>query len=354
MNNHLKMYRNLLFLLISVITLNYACNRSSSGKSSRVLLPTPPYFSEGRAEDQGKVMPVENSKNEKIRIAFLAMETNPWWVPVKEGVMEAKDILSEYNAEVDWIVAGDRHTADVFGVALEAVIAQNYDAVACLAGDEGMIPFIQKAVDANIAVATYNSETNKESARAFFVGADNYQQGRICGEKMAELIGGKGEVAIITGFFAVEAHELRRTGFKDVIAQNYPEIKIVGEVENIDLADIAYTQATDFMSSYPSLSGIYITASGQFGAANAVKDYGKKDLVKVVCHDFLPETMGLVRQGVIQGAIDQSTKLQGRDPVIRLYNYIVGGIVPPFSKLLLDTPMATPDNIDQFWPDSED
>lgn len=347
-----QMSKYLMLLSLALLTLNYSCQRSSSPKSSRVLPKSPPYFSEGRAEDQGKVMPVENKKNEKIKIAFLAMETNPWWTPVKVGVMEAQAILKDYNTEVDWIVAGDRHTADVFGVAIEAVIAQKYDGIATLAGDEGMIPFIQKAVKANIAVATYNSETNKESARAFFVGADNYQQGRTCGEKMAQLIGGKGKVAIITGFFAVEAHELRRTGFKDVIAEKYPDIKIIGEVENIDLADVAYTQATDFMSSFPDLSGIYITASGQFGAANAVKDYGKKDSVKVVCHDFLPETMGLVKEGVIQGTIDQSTKLQGRDVVIRLYNYIVGGIVPPFGKLLLDTPMATPENIDQYWSGS--
>lgn len=345
------MNKYLLLLVLAFLPLNYSCQRSSSQKNSRVLPVPPPYYSEGRAMDQGTVMPVENKKREKIRIAYLAMETNPWWAPVKEGVMEAREILKDYNTQVDWIVAGDRHTADVFGVAIEAVIAQHYDGIATLAGDEGMIPFIRKAVDANIAVATYNSETNKESARAFFVGADNYQQGRTCGEKMAQLIGGKGEVAIITGFFAVEAHELRRKGFKDVIAEKYPDIKIVGEVENTDLADIAYTQATDFISSFPRLSGIYITASGQFGAATAVKDYGKKDSVKVVCHDFLPETMGLVKEGVIQCAIGQSTKLQGRDVVIRLYNYIVAGVVPPVGKLLLDTPIATPDNVDQYWSD---
>jgi len=344
------MFRKAL-LLIFLLILNYSCHRSASQRNSRVLPEPPPYFSEGRAEDQGSVMPVANRKNEHIKIAFLAMETNPWWTPVKAGVMEAKELLKEYNTEVDWIVAGDRHTADVFGIGIEAAMAQNYDGIACLAGDEGMIPFIRKAVDAGVAVATYNSETNKESTRAFFIGADNYQQGRACGEKMAQLIGGKGKLAIITGFFAVEAHELRRNGFKDVLSEKYPDITIAGEVENIDLADIAYTQATDFMSSFPDLAGIYITASGQFGAANAVKDYGKKGLVKVVCHDFLPETMGLVKEGVIQGVIDQSTKLQGRDTVIRLYNYIAGGVVPPFGKLLLDTPMATPDNVNQYWPD---
>jgi ribose transport system substrate-binding protein len=343
------------FLLLSffvILLITGACGGSSSNRSSRKLPQPPPYFSEAKEEEQGTVMPVKNPKNEKIRIAYLAMETNPWWTPVKDGVMEAKDILKDYNTEVNWIVAGDRHTADVFGVAIEAAIAQNYDGIACLAGDEGMIPFIQKAVDAKIAVATYNSETNKESARVFFIGADNYKQGRECGEKMAQLIGKKGKVAIITGFFAVEAHELRRKGFKDVIAEKYPDIKVVGEVENTDLADIAYTQAMDFMNSIPDLSGIYITASGQFGAANAVKNNGKKGSVKVVCHDFLPETMGLVKEGVIQGLIDQSTKLQGRDVVIRLYNYIAGGVVPAAGKLLLDTPIATPENIDQYMPGS--
>jgi ribose transport system substrate-binding protein len=342
----------LILFLPVIFTLNNSCNNATSNRNSRKLPNPPPYYSVGKAEDQGTVMPVKNLKNIKVRIAYLAMETNPWWTPVKEGVMEAKAVLKDYNTEVDWIVAGDRHTADVFGIAIEAAIAQNYDGIACLAGDEGMIPFIQKAVDANVAVVTYNSETNNESARAFFVGADNYLQGRECGEKMAQLIGGKGKVAIITGFFAVEAHELRRKGFKDVIAEKYPDIKVVGEVENTDLADIAYTQAMDFMSSVPDLSGIYITASGQFGAGNAVKDRGKKGLVKVVCHDFLPETIVLVKEGVIQGLIDQSTKLQGRDVVIRLYNYIVGGVIPPYGKLLLDTPIGTPENIDKYWPGS--
>jgi hypothetical protein len=80
-----------LLLLLFVVTFSYSCNRSSSPRQSRILPKPPPYFSEGRAEDQGVVMPVKNTKNEKIRIAYLAMETNPWWTPVKAGVMEAKE-----------------------------------------------------------------------------------------------------------------------------------------------------------------------------------------------------------------------------------------------------------------------
>ena len=81
------------------------------------------------------------------------------------------------------------------------------------------------------------------------------------------------------------------------------------------------------------------------------KKYGQGRVVHTKNRPFLPETMGLVKDGVIQGLIDQSTKLQGRDVVIRLYNYIVGGVVPPYGKLLLDTPIATPENIGNYMPD---
>ncbi len=92
---------------------------------------------------------------------------------------------------------------------------------------------------------------------------------------MADAIGGAGKVGVITGFFAVEAHELRRQGFEDYLAANYPDIEIVGEVENTDQGDIAYTQAQDFMTANPDLAGIYVTAGGPFGAAAAVEDAGK-------------------------------------------------------------------------------
>ena len=111
------MYRKILILILCVLTLNYSCHRSSSQRNLRTLPEPPQYFSEGKAEDQGSVMPVANSKNEHIKIAFLAMEPNPCWTPVKAGVMEAQELLKEFNTEVDWKVAGDRHTAEVFGTA---------------------------------------------------------------------------------------------------------------------------------------------------------------------------------------------------------------------------------------------
>ena len=166
---------------------------------------------------------------------------------------------------------------------------------------------------------------------------------------MAEVLGGKGKVAIITGFFAVEAHELRRLGFEEYIEANAPGIKIVDRVENQDKADIAYNQAQDFMTANPDLSGIYVTAGGPFGAAAAVEDAGKAGDIKIVSYDFVDETMEFVQKGVITGTIGQQPFAQGHDPAIRLFNYLVAGEIPPAARLLTKADFVTKENIDEFW-----
>jgi ABC-type sugar transport system substrate-binding protein len=313
-------------------------------------LPELPAFDSAcTPEDEATVLPVDKKSDKPMKIAVLGLENNPFWIPVKEGTLKAAEELKPYGVTVDWIVPGDQHTADVFGAAIEAAIAQEYDGIATVAGDGGVAPFIDKAVAAGIPVATFNSETATPNGRAFFVGADLYLQGETACTAMAEAIGGKGKVAIITGFFAVEAHELRRTGFVDKCKADFPDIEIVGEVENTDKGDIAYTQAQDFMSANPDLAGIYVTAGGPFGAAAAVEDAGKTGKVQLVSFDFVDETMEFVKKGVIYATIGQDPFAQGHDPAVRLFNMIVGQIYPTCGRLVTRADVVTKDNIDQFW-----
>ncbi|KAA3657605.1 MAG: hypothetical protein DWQ04_27610, partial [Chloroflexi bacterium] len=299
--------------------------------------------------DEGSVTPVDITPEEPLRIAVLGLENNPFWIPVKEGALAAADELAAYNTTVDWIIPGETHTADNFSGGIEALIAQEYDAIATIAGDAGLVTYINAAVDAGIPVATFNSETDAENGRILFVGADLYLQGEAAAEAMATAIGGAGEVGIITGFFAVEAHELRRLGFVDYLAANYPDITVVAEVENTDQGDIAYTQAQDFMTANPELKGIYVTAGGPFGAAAAVEDADRAGEVAVVSFDFVNETMEYVEKGVIYATIGQNPYAQGHDPAIRLFNYLVGGVVPECSRMVTDASVVTQENISEFW-----
>ena len=299
--------------------------------------------------DEGRVQPVDAAPHRPLKIMVIGLENNPFWIAVKQGAIDAGKVLAKKNCTVDWVIPGDQHTTDVFGNAIDAGLAQEYDAIATIAGEEGLVPFINRAVESGIPVATFNSETATPNKRLFFVGANSYLQGETAAKAMIKALGRKGgKVGIITGYFAVEAHELRRKGFADYMAAYAPGIKIVGVVENTDKADIAYIQAQDFMNAYPDLVGIYVTAGGPFGAAAAVEDAKKGGLIQIICYDFVDKTMEYVKKGVIYGTVGQDPYAQGHDPVIRLYNYLVGGQVPPAGLLYTRADVVTKDNMSDF------
>ncbi len=302
-------------------------------------------------EDAGAVKPIDKKSDVPIRIAVIGMENNPFWIPVKEGALKAQAELAPLNCTVDWIVpAGDQHTSDFFGNTIDACIAQEYDAIATVAGDSGLVPYINRAADAGIPVATFNVETNEPNKRLFFVGADLYLQGNVAGETMAKLLGPDGgKVAIQTGFFSVEGLEARRLGFEEALAKFCPKAEIVARVETKDQADIAYGQAQDFMMAFPDLAGIFSAAGGSFGTARAIEERGKVGAIKFVCYDFMDEVMEYVAKGVITGTIGQGPFAQGHDPAVRLYNYLVGGVVPPAGKLYNPMPFVTKDNYLEHW-----
>lgn len=299
--------------------------------------------------DEATVKPVDKQPGKPMKIAILGLENNPFWIPVKEGAMKAAEELKAYGVTVDWIVPGEQHTGDVFGPGIEAAMVQQYDAIATIAGEAGVAPFIDKAVAAGIPVATFNSETSTKNGRSFFVGADLYKQGEAAGAAMAKAVGGKGKVAIITGFLAVEAHELRRNGLIDYLKKNNPDITVVGTSENQDKGDVAFTQANDFMNANPDLVGIYVTAGGPFGAAEAVEKAGKAGKVQVVSFDFVDETMAYVKKGVIYATLGQDPFAQGHDPAVRLFNMLVGNVMPECGRMVTKSDAVTKDNIDQYW-----
>ena len=99
-------------------------------------------------------------------------------------------------------------------------------------------------------------------------------------------------------------------------------------VEARDSAGTTFNAAKDFISSTPDLVGIYCTAGGPFGAAQAVKAAGKQDTVKVIGYDFTAENIAAIRDGSMYGVTGQDAFGQGYNVAITLYNYIVSGQKP--------------------------
>lgn len=342
-------------LCLAILAVAVACgtrppgDSSAGGGAARGRPANAPAFaSSGTMPDEGTVKPVTQKPATPIRIAVLGLENSPFWIPVKAAVEAAGRELAPLGATVEWIVPGEQHTAEVFGRAIDAALAKQYDAIATIAGDAGVAAYMNRAVQAGVPVATFNSETETANDRLFFVGADSYAQGKAAGERMCALVGRAGKVGIITGFFAVESHQLRVKGFEEALKAGCPDATIVGRVENQDKAEIAYQQAKDFMTAHADLGGIVAIAGSPFGAARGVAEAGKAGAVHLITFDAVDETLDYIEKGVVDASIGQNPEAQGRDPVIRLYNYLVAGEVPPYGKLLTRAEVITKANLAQF------
>lgn len=325
-----------------------ACGKGPPASAAGRPPNAPAFATTGTVTDEGTVQPTTQRPGKPLRIAVLGLESSPFWIPVKAGARRAGKELADRGVTVDWIVPGELHTAEVFGRAIDAAVAKQYDAIATIAGDAGVAAYIDRAVRAGIPVATYNSETDTPNDRLFFVGADSYAQGKAAGTLMCRLVGPTGKVGVITGFFAVEAHQLRVKGFEDALHAGCPNAVIVGRVENQDKAEIAYQEAKDFMTAHPDLAGLIAIAGSPFGAARAVDEAGKTGKVHLVTFDAVDETMDYVEKGVIDATIGQDPDAQGHDPAVRLYNYLVAGQVPPYGRLYTRSDVITKANASQF------
>lgn len=289
--------------------------------------------------------PVDKEPGKPMKIAIIGYQNNPFWFDIIKGALSSKEALAKKGVTVDWVDAGPTLDIPSGIAAIEAAIAQKYDAIAICALGPGVVPAINKAVDAGIPVATYCTEPPDPGKRLFFIGQDLFGAGKVAGDAMAEAIEEKGKVGIITGYFGVTSHELRRKGFEEAISK-YSGIEIVGRWENHDKGDEAYAIARDLITSNPDLSGIYVTAGGPFGAAKAVEDMGMAGKVKIVCFDFVPETMYYVRNGTITATIGQDPVRQTHDAGVLLYNYLIAGQEPPSEIIYVNADVVTKENAD--------
>jgi ribose transport system substrate-binding protein len=262
-----------------------------------------------------------------MKIGVIGAQTNPFFDIIKMGVDDAADLLVPKNCKVDWIIPGSSLSSSDVNAVMETLLVKGYDGITTLVYNEGQIPYVEKAVNQGVPVGVFCADAQPNKA-LFFIGQDLYEAGRTAGKAMGQLLDGEGKVAIITGFFNVVAHELRRKGFVDVIEEMYPDIEIVSQVEALDQAEKARAHTIDFLTAHPDLAGIYNVAGGPIGAAQALKETGNDGDVKLICFDILPSTVPYLKDGSITGAIGQNPYAEGRDTVIRLFNYMMTGELP--------------------------
>ncbi len=97
-----------------------------------------------------------------LRIGVLGLDDVDFWAPVRTGALAAAEELAGFNATVDWIVPETNRTFEVAtrGPALEALVREGYDAIATPIYDSDLVPYLNRAIDSGVAIATLNTESS--------------------------------------------------------------------------------------------------------------------------------------------------------------------------------------------------
>ncbi len=196
----------------------------------------------------------------------------------------------------------------------------------------------------------YNSITSISCKRLCYVGADSYLEGEQCANILGTLINGRGKVAVLLNSFKRSSQNIRRKGFVSMLAVKYPAVEIVEVLEEFEEYEKTYNFTKELIHKYPDLKGIYIAeGTTPAAAAKALKDMGKTAEIKIVTHDITKETIRFLKTGLISATLSQNPYMQGYNPVIHLYNYLVTRKKPMVTRLLTDLEEVNLENCDKYW-----
>jgi len=165
---------------------------------------------------------------------------------------------------------------------------------------------LQKAKDAKIPVVGFDSGVDSDIP-VTTVSTDNIAAAGEAADKMAELIGDAGKVAVIVHDQTSQTGITRRDGFKAQIEKAHPNVQIVdiqyGAGDPVKSADLAKA----IMTANPDLKGFFAANEGSAkGVLNALKETGNENKVLVVGYDSGQQQIDAIKSGVMLGAITQN------------------------------------------------
>jgi ribose transport system substrate-binding protein len=209
---------------------------------------------------------------------------------------------------------------------LQAAIDKKPDAIGFAALDpEACIPLYESAKAADIPIVEFDAGCNSDIGQSI-AKTDSKGAGAEAADHMAELIGKKGEVAIVGHSQINSTGVERRDGFVEQMEKEYPDIKIVdiqyGDGDHLKSADIAKAM----IQAHPNLKGIYGTNEGSaIGVVNAVGELGiEPGKLTIVGFDSGKAQIDAIKNGTMAGAITQNPIGIGEEVVQAAYDIIKG------------------------------
>lgn len=235
-----------------------------------------------------------------------------FWQAVKAGADKA---AAEFGVEITFEGPDTEAQVDKQMDMLAAALAKKPAALGFAALDsQAATPLLKQAQEAGIPVIAFDSGVDSDIP-VTTVTTDNIAAAALAADKMAELIGGAGKVALIVHDQTSRTGIDRRDGFVNQVAAKYPDIEIVdiqyGAGDQLQSTEIAKA----ILAANPDLKGFFGANEGSaIGVVNAIRETGTQGVI-VIGYDSGAAQKQAVKDGIMAGAITQSPVGMGYETV---------------------------------------
>lgn len=213
---------------------------------------------------------------------------------------------------------------------LTAALAKKPQGIGFAALDSKVaIPLLKKAQDAKIPVVAFDSGVDSDIPLATCT-TDNAKAAGMAADKMAELIGDKGDVALVVHDQTSRTGQDRRDGFVNEMKAKHPNVKIV-DIQYGGGDQLKSTEITKAMlQGHPDIKGIFGANEGSIiGVLNGAKEMKSK--IVIIGYDSGKQQKAAIMDGSEAGAITQNPVGIGKCVVNTLAKSLKG---EKFDKIL--------------------
>src|SRR5215470_6752457 len=268
-----------------------------------------------------------------------------FWQSVHSGADAAG---KEFGVEVMW--KGPAQETDYSGQIniIEDAINRRVDGIV-LAPSHGdaLVPIVERAQREGIPVIIFDSGISTENYVSY-IATDNRQGGVVAADRLAERLGGKGNVAILGVKAGSVSTDEREQGFQETMKQKYPGISVVafqyGDADRSRSLD----RATDILTAHTDLNGFFASnESSTVGVVQAIKQKGLAGKVVLVGFDSSPNLIDDLKAGAIDSLVLQNPYKMGYEAVKTMVAKLNGQqpprVVDTGVKLLTKENLETPE-----------
>ena len=200
--------------------------------------------------------------------------------------------------------------------ALDALQGQDIAGVALVATDA---PEVRAAVDRlvseRIPVVTLVSDLT-DSTRHHYAGIDNIAAGRTAARLLGRFLGGQeGDITVLAGSMLVRDHRERLEGFSDVMAAEFPRLRLMPVLEGRDDPERARSLVSKALAASATIMGVYSLGAGNRGLIAALKAVRPERELTVVVHELTQHTRAALMDGTIDAVLNQDAGHEVRSAI---------------------------------------